>query len=326
MHAMVMHEFGGPEVLQAESYSDPAARDGWVTVRLEASALNWHDVLVRRGRYGSPLPHVPGADGSGVRTDTGERVVVLPSLFWGDREAAPSEAFEILGDHRPGTYAELVSAPSECVLPRPGGFGVAEAAAFPLVGLTSYRALFTRGRLQAGEAVLILGASGGVATMAVSLAAAAGAHVVVTSSSPHKIEAAKGLGAVHGVDHGTEGWESRARETTPDGRGFDLVLDAVGRWSESVACLRAGGRCVVLGASAATEATLNIPRYYFGQYELIGTTMGSPADMSVLLSFLATHRVPPPVIDRTFRLDEAAAAHARLEAGTGIGKIVLQHQ
>jgi len=317
----VMREYGDPAVLALDEVPDPATRLGWVTVRLEASALNWHDVLVRRGQYGSPLPHVPGGDGAGVRLDTGEPVVVLPSLFWGDRDNAPGPDFEILGDHVPGTYAELVSVPAECVVPRPPGLGLAEAAAFTVVGVTTFRALFSRGRLAPGESLLVLGASGGVATTAVSLAAAAGARVVVTSASPDKISAARALGATAGVDHTATSWVDDARAHTAD--GFDLVLDSVGRWPESLRCLRPGGRLVVLGASVATEAVLDVRPYYFGQYELIGTTMGSPRDMAGLLAFVAEHRVAPPVIDRTYSLDQAAEAHRRLESGAGVGKIVL---
>ncbi|MCW2867874.1 MAG: NADPH:quinone reductase [Marmoricola sp.] len=319
----MLRAFGGPEELVAEEVADPEQRPGWVTVRVEASALNWHDVLVRRGQYGSPLPHVPGADGAGVRLDTGEPVVVLPSLFWGDRQAAPGADFEILGDHRPGTYAELVSVPAECVLPRPPGLDLAQAAAFSLVGVTTFRALFTRGRLAAGESLLVLGASGGVATAAVAQARAAGARVVVTSASTDKIEVARGSGAVGGVDHGADDWVEQARALTAD--GFDLVLDSVGRWEESVRCLRPGGRLVVLGASVSGEARLDVRPFYFGQYELIGTTLGSPRDLAGLLAFTSERRVPPPLVDRTYPLDHASDAHRRLESGDGVGKIVLLH-
>jgi NADPH:quinone reductase-like Zn-dependent oxidoreductase len=323
VRAIVMDSYGPPSVLRYAEAPFPPPPPGWVAVRLEASALNWHDVLVRQGQYRSPLPHTPGADGAGVRTDTGEPVIILPSLFWGDRTAAPGDGWEILGDHRPGTYAEMVSVPAECAVPRPRGLTTAQAAALPLVGLTTYRALFTRGRLTAGESLLVLGAGGGVATMAVSLAAAAGARVVVTSSSRAKIEAARDLGASDGVDHTDPDWIEAARGLTPGGTGFDLVLDSVGRWAESVRCLAPGGRCVVLGASVAERATLDIRPFYFGQYEIIGTTMGSPEDMAGLLRFLDDHTVPPPVVDRTFPLAEAAPAHQRLEDGTGFGKIVL---
>ena len=326
MHAVVMREFGEPSVLQLETVSDPGEKPGWVTVRLQASALNWHDVLVRRGTYGSPLPHVPGADGAGIRADTGEDVIVFPSMLWGDRQTAPSAGWEILGDVRPGTYAELVSVPAECVLPRPSGYSLAEAAAVSLVGVTTFRALFTRARVQAGESLLILGASGGVATMAVTLASVIGAHVVVTSGSSSKIEAARALGAHDGVDHTSTEWVQAARAASPGGQGFDVVLDSVGRWSESVGCLRPGGRCVVLGASAGPTAMIDIKSFYFGQYELLGTTMGSPKDMHGLLGFLDTHDVRPPVIDRSFALTDAAAAHEHLESGDSFGKIVLMHE
>src|SRR5246127_4984335 len=170
-----MDEFGAAGVLQPGEFPDPTARPGWATVALRASALNWHDVLVRQGRYDSPLPHIIGADGAGVRTDTGEHVVLLPSLNWGDRDEAPGSGWEILGDYTPGTYAELVSVPTDCLAAKPARLSWSEAAALPLVGVTTYRALFTRGRLRAGESMLVIGAGGGIATMAIALAVAAGA-------------------------------------------------------------------------------------------------------------------------------------------------------
>ena len=111
MHAVVMREFGTADVLRPGEVPDPTARRGWVTVRLHASALNWHDVLVRQGRYASPLPHIIGADGAGVRTDTGEPVVVLPSLNWGDHDEAPAADWEILGDHTPGPMPSWSASP-----------------------------------------------------------------------------------------------------------------------------------------------------------------------------------------------------------------------
>lgn len=326
MQAVVMGDYGAADVLRLRQFPDPQPRPGWVEVDLVASALNWHDVLVRQGMYGSPLPHVPGADGCGYRRDTGERVMIVPSLFWGTSEAAPSGEWEILGDHRPGTYAERVSVPEDCVIPAPSQWSDAHSAALPLVGLTTYRALFSRARLQAGESLLVLGASGGVATMAVSLASAVGASVVVTSDSPDKIASAVAIGATAGTSHTGPDWVSNARELSAGGLGFDVVLDSVGRWSESVACLRPGGRCVVLGSSASLKATLDVRPFYFGQYELIGTTMGSTADMRGLLDLIGGHPVAPPVVDKTFPLGEAADAHRYLESGKAFGKVVLEHR
>jgi zinc-binding alcohol dehydrogenase/oxidoreductase len=325
MHAVIMDEFGSADVLRPGEFPDPAERQGWVTVALRASALNWHDVLVRQGRYRSPLPHIIGADGAGVRTDTGEPVVVLPSLNWGDRDDAPGTRWEILGDHTPGTYAELVSVPVDCLAPKPVGMSWAEAAALPLVGVTTYRALFARGRLRAGESMLVIGAGGGIATMAIALAVAAGADITVTSSSTETIEHAVAAGARGGVLHSETDWPDHARAMSPDNAGFDLILDPVGRWNESVRALRPGGRLVVLGANAAQTAPIDVRSFYFGQFDLLGTTMGSNRDFVGLLNMIDRCSVRPPVIDREFPLDRAAEAHEYLENGRNFGKCVLTH-
>lgn len=325
MHAVIMHEFGTADVLRPGEFPDPVARAGWVTVKLHASALNWHDILVRQGRYASPLPHVIGADGAGVRTDTGEPVVVMPSLNWGEQDDAPGPAWEILGDHTPGTYAELVSVPADCVAPKPSGLSWAEAAALPLVGLTTYRALFVRGRLRSGESMLVIGAGGGIATMAIALAVAAGATITVTSSSEQTIERAVSAGARAGVLHSESDWPDHARAMSPENAGFDLILDPVGRWNESLGALRPGGRLVVLGANAAQTAAIDIRSFYFGQFDLLGTTMGNSRDFAGLLNMIGRCAVRPPVIDREFSLDQAAQAHEYLENGRTFGKCVLTH-
>jgi zinc-binding alcohol dehydrogenase/oxidoreductase len=325
MHAVIMDEFGSADVLRPGEFPDPAQRQGWVTVALRASALNWHDVLVRQGRYRSPLPHIIGADGAGVRTDTGEPVVVLPSLNWGDRDDAPGTRWEILGDHTAGTYAELVSVPVDCLAPKPVGMSWAEAAALPLVGVTTYRALFARGRLRADESMLVIGAGGGIATMAIALAVAAGADITVTSSSTDTIERAVSAGARGGVLHSETDWPDQARAMSPDNAGFDLVLDPVGRWNESVRALRPGGRLVVLGANAAQTAPMDVRSFYVGQFDLLGTTMGSSRDFAGLLNMIDRCAVRSPVIDREFPLDRAAEAHEYLENGRNFGKCVLTH-
>ena len=325
MRAVVLREFGAPEVLRLDEVPEPPREPGWVTVRLEASALNWHDVLVRRGHYGSPLPHVPGADGAGIRTDTGEEVVIVPSLWWGDDVSSPAPGWEILGDHRPGTYAELVRVPVECLAPRPAGYSWEQAAALPLVGLTTYRALFSRAGLHEGESLLVLGAGGGIATTAVAFGAGVGASVVVTSSSQEKIDRARELGASGGVRYTDADWSRHAKALSPGGRGFDVVLDSVGTWQDALRALRPGGRLVVLGASAAEQASIDVRKFYFGQYSLLGTTMGSAHDFAGLLRLLDTHPIAPPIVDRVFPLAEAAAAHRYLELGSGFGKVVLRH-
>jgi zinc-binding alcohol dehydrogenase/oxidoreductase len=252
-------------------------------------------------------------------------VVVLPSLNWGDHDEAPGGGWEILGDHTSGTYAELVSVPAACLAPKPRGLNWAEAAALPLVGVTTYRALFVRGRLQKGESMLVIGAGGGIATMAIALAVAAGAGITVTSSSTDTIEHAVSAGAQGGVLHSEPDWPEHARVMSPDNAGFDLILDPVGRWVESVRALRPGGRLVVLGANAAQIAPMDVRSFYFGQFDLLGTTMGSSRDFAGLLDMIDRCSVRAPVIDREFPLDRAAEAHEYLERGRTFGKCVLTH-
>ena len=324
MQAVVLDAYGAADRLHLADFPDPVARPGWTTVRLRAAALNWHDVLVRQGLYSSPLPHVLGADGAGIDETTGDAVVILPSLMWGDNEAAPGPEWEILGDHRPGTYAERVQVPTSCLAPKPDGWSWVEAAALPLVGLTTYRALLSRARLAEGESLLVLGAGGGVATTAVILGHALGCHVVVTSSTDDKIARSCELGASAGVRYDDADWVDQARNLSPRGEGFDVVLDSVGTWSDSLAALKPGGRLVVLGASRASEAVLDTRKFYFGQFSVLGTTMGSPTDFAGLLRLLRERSIRPPVLDRTFPLEQAAAAHTFLESGTGFGKVTLE--
>ncbi len=323
MQAVVLSDFGGPECLSLDQVADPQPRPDRTVVRLRAAALNWHDVLVRQGRYDSPLPHVPGADGAGIELDSGAEVVILPSLWWGEREAAPGMRWQILGDRTPGTYAELVSVPTEAVFPKAPALSWAQAAALPLVGVTVFRALVSRAGLRAGESLLVTGAGGGVAPMAVSIARALDALPFVTSSSDAKIARAVADGAIAGASYLSESWPDDARSLSPGGSGFDVVLDTVGSWQESLRALKPGGRLAVLGASHSEVAPIDVRPFYFGQYSILGTTMGSPADFARLLDLMTARSVTPPRIDREFALEDAASAHEYLESGAAFGKIIL---
>ncbi|MCW3014568.1 MAG: oxidoreductase [Solirubrobacterales bacterium] len=323
MHAIVLERYGGPEVLTRAECADPQPGDGEVLVELRAAALNWHDCLVRQGRYPYALPRIIGSDGAGVRRDTGEEVIIAPSLNWGDDERVPGPEHELLGDLRDGTYAELVAIPEQNLRPKPAGWTFAEAAALPLAGLTAHRALFARGQVRAGETVLVLGAGGGVAGIGIALARMAGARVLVTTSSAANLEHARELGAEAGVLYTDAAWPERVRELAGPA-GIDVAFDSVGStWNDALGALRPGGRLVCFGATAGASCEVDVRRFYFSQQTILGTTLGSPADLSALLRLLDADRDWRPTIDRVLPLDRAGEAHALMEARAHTGKIVL---
>ena len=305
--------------LRYEEAPDPVAGPGEVLVELRTAAVNRRDLLVRNPpgpAYEFDLPLIPGSDGAGVRRDTGEEVVIYPGLGWGPREDAAGPDWRILGGPDDGTYAELVKVPAENVFPKPARFSWEEAAAFPLAALTAHRALFEIGGLVEDESVLVLGAGSGVSTVAVSLAAQAGCRVLVTSSSQEKIDRAKELGAEGGVLYTEDGWAEAAGPV-------DVVLDSVGStWRESVKALRRGGRLVVFGGTGGPEVTIDVRALYLNWHSIRGTTMGSARDFAGMLRMVNGGRWSP-VIDSVRPLEEAAAAHERMQAGEHFGKLVL---
>jgi zinc-binding alcohol dehydrogenase/oxidoreductase len=324
--AAVVNEHGPPDVLRAETVPDPTRGPGQVLVDLRAAALNRRDTYVRSGAtpaHRFPLPLILGSDGAGVRRDTGDEVVILPSLDWGSREDAPGEGFRILGGPDNGTYAELIAVPETNCFPKPRHLTWQEAAAFPLAALTAYRALFARARLEAGETVLVLGIGSGTSTFAMLLAHQAGARVLVTSSSDEKLGRAAELYAVEGVNYTRGDWAQEVLDRT-GGAGVDVVVDAIGStWPDSLRCLRKGGRLVAFGATGGPEATLGVRAVFGGHCSILGTSMGSPRDFADLLRMVERPGFHP-VIDSVRPLGEAAGAHERMEAAAHFGKLVLE--
>jgi NADPH:quinone reductase-like Zn-dependent oxidoreductase len=324
--ATVLAEHGPPDVLRVETFPDPAPGPGEVVVELRAAALNRRDTYVRAGAspaHRFPLPLVLGSDGAGVRRDTGEEVVLLPSLDWGAREDAPGEGFRILGGPENGTYAELIAVPEANCYPKPSHLSWAEAASFPLAALTAHRALFARGGLVAGETVLVLGIGSGASTFAMLLADQAGARVLVTSSSEEKLARARERCSVDGVNYTQGDWAEEVRART-GGAGVDLVIDSVGStWPDSLRCLRKGGRLVAFGATGGAEATLPVRGVFSSQVSLLGTTMGSPRDFTTLLRMVERPGFHP-VVDSVRPLAETASAHERIESAAHFGKLVLE--
>ena len=316
MKAIRIHEDGGPEVLRYEDAPEPEPGPGEVLVRLRAASLNHLDLWIRKGLPSVPKPRILGADGAGIREDTGEEVVINPGLEHG-------ETITVVGEHMDGTHAELVAVPEANVYPLPEGLSFEEAAAFPLVFETAYRLLVTKAQLREGEWVLLWGIGSGVATAGLAIAKALGAKALVTSSSDEKLARARELGADATVNHATGDVREAVKEAT-DGVGVDVVLEHVGEatWATSLAAARAGGRIGVCGATSGPNPPANLHRIWWEQLTIYGSTMGTKEDFEGAYELVASGRARP-VIDSVYPLAEARAAHERMEAGEQFGKIVL---
>jgi zinc-binding alcohol dehydrogenase/oxidoreductase len=305
---------------------------GEVRVRVVASALNHMDLWVTRGMPKPKTPHVPGADGAGVIESVGEgvtsvaagdEVILNPAVScrrcaWCLAGESPlCKQFGILGEHRWGAHGELVVVPEENVVTKPPSMSWEDAAAYPLVYLTAWRML-KRARLHAGETLLVVGVGGGVSSAGVALGVACGAIVYGTSRDESKRRAAIEWGAVDAFDSSSdEPWPVQAH----------VVFENVGAatWDRAIRALRPGGRLVTCGGTAGSKVEISLPRLFFKQHEIIGSTMGSYAEFDEVTTIVASGRAPV-VVDEVFDgLDQFPAALERLERGEQLGKIVVRH-
>jgi NADPH:quinone reductase-like Zn-dependent oxidoreductase len=317
MKAVRIHEDGGPEVLRYEDAPDPARDADDVLVELRAASLNHLDIWIRKGLPSVPKPRILGADGAGVIAGTDEHVVINPGIDHGNGRIT------VIGEHMDGTHAELIAVPRSQVYPIPDGLSFEEAAAFPLVFETAYRMLATKAQLRPGEWVLVWGIGGGVATAALSIAKALGANVVVTSSSDVKLSRARELGADATINHATDDVVSAVKDVT--GEGAHVVIEHVGEatWVKSLNAARPNARIVVCGATSGPNPPANLHRIWWKQLAIYGSTMGTRADFEAVYDLVASGKARP-VVDTVFALEDAAAAHERMERGEQLGKIVLR--
>lgn len=293
---------------------DPAPPPGWEVVTVRAASVNHHDLWTLQGvgMTEDRLPIVLGCDAAG-ETDDGRQVVVHAVIATPDGDETLAPDFRILSEREDGTFAERVAVPARNLVPKPEFLDWAEAACLPTAYLTAYRMLFTRGGLQAGDRVLIQGAGGGVSTALVLLARAAGLHVTVTSRDEDKLARARDLGAHVAVLSG---------QRLPD--RVDAVMETVGEatWEHSLKALQPGGVVVVSGATSGPNPPADLRRVFYRQIRIVGSTMGTLAELRQLVTLLDATGTRPLVQD-TYALDDAPKAFTRMAEGDLFGKLVL---
>jgi len=341
MRAYVIRAHGGPEVLALEDRPLPHPAHGEVRLRVTAVGLNHLDLWVRRGVPGRrfPLPLVPCSDGCGIveaigesvaGVSLGDAVLVSPGYGCGSCEAclrgdeALCRRYMILGETRDGTAAEAISVPAGALLPLPPCLPPERAAALPLVLVTAWHMLLHRARLRPGETVLVQAAGSGVGSMAIQIAALLGCRVIATAGSPEKAQLARELGAEETILYREEDVAAAVKRWTAR-RGVDVVVEHTGEatWEASVASLAWGGRLVTCGATSGAQARIDLRVLFFKQLSLLGSTMGSRADLSEAWRLVLAGRIRP-VVDRTFEMDELPEAFRYLEERRAFGKVTVR--
>jgi putative PIG3 family NAD(P)H quinone oxidoreductase len=320
MKAILFDQPGEPEVLRYDNVPDPQPGTDELLVRVHATAVNRADLLQRRGGYAPP----PGASPILGLELAGE--VVQPAGEWliGDRVMAV-----VTG----GGYAELTAVPVGMAIRIPARFSYQEAAAIPEAFLTAYLNMFTLGRLQPGEVILIHAGASGVGTAAIQLARAAGARVMVTAGSDEKLALCRELGAELAINYTSESFVERVQAAS-GGRGADVVLDFVGApyWDSNMAALALGGRLMLIGLLGGSRGQLDLGMMMGKSLTVAGTTLRrTPLQQKVALTQAFSEFALPrferaelrPVIDRILPIAQAAEAHRVLEANSNAGKVVL---
>jgi NADPH:quinone reductase-like Zn-dependent oxidoreductase len=342
VRALTISSHGGLDRLEVrDDVPEPVVRQsGDVRVRIRAAALNHLDLFVVEGLPGVTItpPWPLGADACGVIdavgagvTDVkvGDYVVINGGIsdrtceYCREGEHPLCVRFGILGEHHPGTMAELVVVPATNVRVIPSTIPVAEAAAFTLATLTAWRMMVTRAKVQPGEDVLIWGIGGGVALAALQICAQIGARVWVVSSSDEKLRRARELGATETINRTSTDVARFVRERT-NKRGMDVVVDSVGTatWKQSLFALGRRGRIVTCGGTSGPLLETDVRRLFWNQWSILGSTMGNDAEFDAIVDQLRQGRLLP-VVDSVFPLENGPAAFHRLASGEQFGKVVV---
>lgn len=298
-----------------------------VLVSLKVAGLNRRDIAIPNRLSDEQEAIILGSDGAGVieavgnrvhHVKVGDEVIINPALGWDKNSDAPPEGFEILGVPDHGTIAEKIIISSTQVEKKPNYLTWQEAGVLALASLTGYRAMFTKGKLKAGETVFIPGAGSGVATYMIQFAKAAGARVIVTSRSAEKREQALKIGADIAIDTRSD-WQKELNDES-----IDLVIESVGRatFNRSLHVLKRGGKIVVFGATTEDTVDFNLREFFYGQYQLFGSTMGSREELKELLLFMEKHEIKP-IVGHTYSLNQIEEAFEFLRDNKQFGKIAI---
>jgi NADPH:quinone reductase-like Zn-dependent oxidoreductase len=313
MIAAYAEKLGLPDFLDGlvvGEYHDPEPPAGWVVADVKAATLNPHDTWTLKGQIGYQFepPVVLGCDGAGLSPD-GNEVVFYPVL------PNPKGGLRMLTDGIDGTFAPKVALPAANLVPKPGNLSFEEAAGLGTAWLTAYRMLFTKAQLRPGERLLVQGASGGVSTAAIMLAAAAGAHVTVTSRKEAALEKARQIGAHEGVLSGGK-----------LSKRVDVVIETVGEatWGHSMKSLNQDGRIVVAGATTGAAPSADLNRLFYREITVLGSAMGTLAEFKTLCALIEHGDIHPPVSEIYDGVEKVRDAMQVLEAGEQFGKLVIR--
>ncbi|KLI01574.1 zinc-binding dehydrogenase [Sporolactobacillus inulinus] len=313
----------------APSFSNPPApKSGEVKVKVKAAGLNHRDLFVLTRHQPNDPALVIGSDGAGVVSEVGadvqnvrvgDEVLIIPSLGWLKNTPAPPDNFEILGLPDQGTFAEEIVIPEVQVAAKPDYLSWEQAGVLPLSALTGYRALFTRGGLKSGQTVFIPGIGSGVATYMLQMAKAVGATAVVSSRSTEKLKKAGKLGADLLLDNDQD-WAAAL-----NGEKVDLVIESIGAatFNRSLGVLKKGGTVVSFGASAGDEIALDLRSFFYNQWNLHGSTLGSVEEFHEMLDLFRKHKIKP-IVDRSYDLEQTGEALSYLKQSAQFGKVAIK--
>jgi NADPH2:quinone reductase len=318
MKAAVYYETGSPDVFRYEEVPDPVCAPDGVLIRVEAISVEGGDTLNRSGGAMFATPHIVGYQAAGTIVEVGEKVV--------DRHVGQ----QVVATMFAGSHAECVAVPAFTTWVIPDGADMIACACVPVAFGTAHDCLFEFGRLVAGETVLVQAGAGGVGMAAIQLAKQAGATVIATASSLDRLTALAPLGLDHPIDYSAEGWVQQVRALT-EGRGVELVVDSVGGriLQGSAACLAYRGRLVTVGRAGRDPEPFDVSVLAMGNQSLTAVFLGAELAfqrartmIGGLVDEVAAGRLTV-LVDRTFPLSEAAAAHAFIESRQAVGRVVL---